>query len=63
MPMHTPAERRKHATKFGAGGKRKMKKVMHEYKEGTLRSSRGGAPSRKQALAIALSEARRERRK
>ncbi|HVZ10871.1 MAG TPA: DUF6496 domain-containing protein [Candidatus Paceibacterota bacterium] len=40
---------------------RKVKKVMHEYKHHTLRSGRSGKPvkSRKQAVAIALSEARR----
>ncbi len=40
-------------------GKRKVSKVMREYKRGQLRSSRGGkVRSRKQAVAIALSEAR-----
>jgi hypothetical protein len=41
-------------------GRAKTKKVMHEYKEGTLKS--GGkkkVKSRKQAVAIALSEARK----
>lgn len=38
---------------------RKMKKVMHEFKEGELRSSSGRrVRSRKQAVAIGLSEAR-----
>jgi len=40
----------------------KIRKVLHEYKEGSLRSgSKHGKPvkSRKQAIAIALSEARR----
>jgi hypothetical protein len=37
----------------------KIHKVMHEFKEGTLRSSSGKkVTSRKQALAIAMSEAR-----
>ncbi len=46
------------ATAKGSG-KRKVKKVMHEYKEGSLKSSSGGkVKSRKQAVAIALSEAR-----
>ena len=40
-------------------GKSKITKVMREYKRGSLRSSRGGkVHSRKQAVAIALSEAR-----
>ena len=41
---------------------RKVKKVMHEYGEGKLTSGRSGrkVKSRKQAIAIALSEARHE---
>jgi hypothetical protein len=40
-------------------GKGKVEKVMHEYKEGSLKSGGGGkVKSRKQAVAIALSEAR-----
>jgi hypothetical protein len=40
-------------------GGREIKKVMREYKRGTLRSSSGGkVRKRKQAVAIALSEAR-----
>jgi hypothetical protein len=41
-------------------GRAKTEKVMHEYKHGTLKS--GGkkkVKSRKQAVAIALSEARK----
>jgi hypothetical protein len=40
----------------------KMQKVMHEYKHGKLHSGSKKGPkvkSRKQAIAIALSEARR----
>lgn len=38
---------------------KKMKKVMHEFKEGDLKSSSGKkVRSRKQAVAIGLSEAR-----
>jgi len=38
---------------------KKMSKVMTEYKEGTLHSGKGGpvVKTRKQAVAIALSEA------
>ena len=40
-------------------GKRKTHKVMKEYKEGTLKSGSGKkVTKRKQAVAIALSEAR-----
>jgi hypothetical protein len=39
-------------------GKSKVEKVMHEYKEGTLKSGSGRkVTSRKQAVAVALSEA------
>ena len=40
-------------------GKKKVKKVMREFKAGTLHSGKGGkvVKSRKQAVAIALSEA------
>jgi len=38
----------------------KVQKVMHEYKHGTLKSSSGSkVVNRKQAVAIALSEADR----
>lgn len=39
--------------------KSKTEKVMHEFKTGTLHSGKGGpvVKSRKQAIAIALSEA------
>jgi hypothetical protein len=41
-------------------GKRKIHKVMKEYKKGDLKSGSGGkVKSRKQAVAIALSEARK----
>lgn len=41
-------------------GKNKVEKVMHEFKEGELHSSSGqSVTNRKQAVAIALSEARR----
>ena len=44
-----------------SGGKSKIRKVMTEKKEGTLKSGRSGkkVTSRKQAVAIALSEARK----
>ena len=48
--------------KYGAKAQRKVKRAMHERKVGTLRSGRSGkkVTSRKQAIAIGLSEARRE---
>lgn len=47
-------------------GAEKVEKVMHEFKEGELHSGYKKGPkvkSRKQAIAIALSEARRMKRK
>ena len=47
--------------KYGKKAQSKVKKAMHERKEGTLRSGGSGkkVKSRKQAIAIGLSEARR----
>jgi hypothetical protein len=47
--------------KYGKKAQSKVKRAMHERKHGTLRSGRSGRKvrSRKQAIAIGLSEARR----
>jgi hypothetical protein len=47
--------------KYGKKAQSKVKKAMHERKRGTLKSGRSGkrVKSRKQAIAIGLSEARR----
>ena len=47
--------------KYGRKASQKVEKAMHERKRGTLRSGRSGkrVTSRKQAIAIGLSEARR----
>jgi len=49
------------AGKYGKKAAKKVKRTLHERKEGTLRSGRSGrkVTSRKQAMAIGLSEARR----
>ena len=48
------------ARKSTSKGKSKVHKVMKEYKQGKLKSGSGGkVKSRKQAVAIGLSEARR----
>jgi hypothetical protein len=48
--------------KYGRKAQDKVEKAMHERKRGTLRSGRSGkrVTSRKQAIAIGLSQARRE---
>jgi hypothetical protein len=52
------------ARKYSKGAQRKVEKAMHERKEGTLKSGSGSkVKSRKQAIAIGLSEARREGKK
>ena len=47
--------------KYGEKAQKKVERAMHERKHGTLRSGRSGkrVTSRKQAIAIGLSEARR----
>ena len=47
--------------RYGKKSQEKVKKVMREKKKGTLRSGKSGkkVTSRKQAIAIGLSEARR----
>jgi hypothetical protein len=47
--------------RYGKKAQRKVRRAMHERKRGTLRSGRSGkrVKSRKQAIAIGLSEARR----
>ena len=49
------------ARRYSKKASSKVKKAMHERKRGTLRSGRSGrkVKSRKQAIAIGLSEARR----
>jgi hypothetical protein len=47
--------------KYGPKAQKKVERAMHERKRGTLRSGGSGkkVTSRKQAIAIGLSEARR----
>jgi hypothetical protein len=49
------------ARKYGTASSKKVKRAMHEMKRGTLKSGRSGKTvrSRRQAIAIGLSEARR----
>ena len=51
--------------KFPKAAGKKVEKVMHEFKRGKLKSGRSGktVKSRKQAIAIGLSEARRKGKK
>jgi len=47
--------------KYGEKAQEKVEKAMHERKRGTLKSGKSGkkVTSRKQAIAIGLSEARK----
>jgi hypothetical protein len=47
--------------KYSKAAQKKVKKAMHEKKKGTLKSGRSGkkVKSRKQAIAIGLSQARK----
>ncbi|HEV7702472.1 MAG TPA: DUF6496 domain-containing protein [Candidatus Paceibacterota bacterium] len=47
--------------KYGPKAGKKIEKVMHEWKKGTLKSGKSNKKvrSRKQAIAIGISEARR----
>jgi uncharacterized protein DUF6496 len=53
------------ARKYSKAASKKVGRAMHERKRGTLKSGRSGnkVKSRKQAIAIGLSEARRAGKK
>jgi hypothetical protein len=53
------------ARKYSKAASKKVERALHKEKRGTLESGRGGrtVKSRKQAIAIGLSEARREGKK
>jgi len=59
--MATTRRKRTGTRKYGRKASSKVERAMHERKRGTLRSGRSGkkVTSRKQAIAIGLSEARR----
>jgi hypothetical protein len=58
--MATKSTTHRSSSSSDSKGKNKIHKVMKEKKEGTLKSSSGKkVTSRKQAVAIALSEARK----
>ena len=55
------------ARKYSKAAFKDVERAMHERKKGTLKSGKGGkggtVKSRKQAIAIGLSEARKEGKK
>jgi len=56
--------RKKSGRKYGKGASKSVESAMRRKKSGTLRSGKGGkggkVKSRKQAIAIALSKARKK---
>jgi hypothetical protein len=58
------AKKKSGARKYGKAAGKAVKSAMHRKKSGTLRSGKGGkggkVKSRKQAIAIGLSEARKK---
>lgn len=48
--------------RYGKGAKKSVERAMHKKKKGTLKSGKSGkkVTSRKQAIAIGLSEARKK---
>lgn len=50
------------AKKYGSTAQKEVKKAMHERKEGKLKSGKSGkkVTSKKQAIAIGLSKARKK---
>jgi hypothetical protein len=58
-------EEKRMARKYSEAASHKVERAMHERKRGTLKSGRSGrrVTSRKQAIAIGLSEARRAGKK
>ena len=54
------AQKKKGKRRYGRKAAEKVEKTMHEFKRGQLRSGSGAkVRSRKQAIAIGLSQARR----
>src|SRR6476661_8487871 len=59
---YMPAKKKGGSRKYGKAAGKSVKSAMHRKKKGTLKSGKGGkggkVKSRKQAIAIGLSEAR-----
>lgn len=58
-----PAKRKKSTRKYGKGAQKAVKSAVGRAKRGTLKGGKGKHPkvkSRKQAIAIGLSEARKK---
>jgi hypothetical protein len=62
MAVKKSASKKSSGKKYGSKAQKKVARTMRERKHGTLKSGSSGkkVKSRKQAIAIGLSEARRE---
>ena len=64
MAMRKTSTRKSTRRKYGKAASKSVKRAMHRRKRGTLRSGQSGrggkVKSRKQAIAIGLSEARKK---
>lgn len=64
MPAHRKTSRKSRGRKYGKGAQKTVASAMRRRKSGTLRSGKRGkggkVKSRKQAIAIGLSEARKK---
>ena len=64
MATKKSSSRKSGRRKYGAAAAKSVKSAMHREKRGTLKSGKGGkggtVTSRKQAIAIGLSEARKK---
>jgi hypothetical protein len=64
MAAEKKGSRKSGGRKYGQAASESVKSAMHREKKGTLKSGRGGkggpVKSRKQAIAIGLSEARKK---
>lgn len=64
MPATKKSSSRSRGRKYGKGAQKTVESAMRRRKSGTLRSGKGGkggrVKSRKQAIAIGLSEARKK---
>jgi hypothetical protein len=65
MPKKSTRSKKTGGRRYGRKASSKVGKTMHEMKRGRLRSGRSGAKvkSRKQAIAIGLSKARKKGKK
>lgn len=64
MPNKKGGSKKKSGRKYGKSAGKSVESAMHRKKKGTLKSGKGGrggkVKSRKQAIAIGLSEARKK---